>query len=297
MSFLRKMFSGKVGSDDPRRFLVEAMLGAMEADGEVTEEEMATLEGNLGNHPLFQGLSGNELGRITDQAADAIREAGGGKKRLAAIAKGLPSRAQRLAAYSMACEICVADRELAESEIEFLDGLQAALALDESEAKEVFEAARKHSGLLTLDEKSERVRQMMPAFLKCMAMMAAADSEVHHEERQGMRSVLRAIPDMSVLTAAEIDEAIDVALERVQGKDEAAELAAIAESIQQPSDRYWTAVYVMIIALADGKTDWREIAFLEALKSSFGLTDNQMDVAMKTAAQFPAVDLGGTAPA
>ena len=39
MSFLRKMFSGKVGTDDPRRFLVEAMLGAMEADGDVTEED------------------------------------------------------------------------------------------------------------------------------------------------------------------------------------------------------------------------------------------------------------------
>src|SRR5437868_5630160 len=143
MSFLRKMFSGKIGVDDPRRFLVEAMLGAMEADGEVTEEEIATLEGNLASHPLFEGLSGDELGRITDQAADAIREAGGGKGRLGAIAKGLPSRQQRLAAYSMACEICVADRDLAESEIEFLDGLQSALALDESEAKEVFEAARK----------------------------------------------------------------------------------------------------------------------------------------------------------
>src|SRR5207302_7736843 len=131
---------------------VETMLGAMEADGEVTEEEVATLEGTLANHALFEGLSGDELSRITDIAADAIRDAGGGKKRLAAIAKGLPSRTQRQAAYAMACEICVADRELAEAEIEFLDGLQSALALDESEAKEIFEAARKHSGLLTLDE-------------------------------------------------------------------------------------------------------------------------------------------------
>src|SRR5260221_14790964 len=132
MSFLRKMFSGKVGVDDPRRFLVETMLGAMEADGEITEEEVATLEGNLAHHPLFEGLSGDEVGRLTDSAADAIREAGGGKQRLAAIAKGLPSRTQRQAAYAMACEICVADRDLAEAEIDFLDRLQSALALDET---------------------------------------------------------------------------------------------------------------------------------------------------------------------
>jgi uncharacterized tellurite resistance protein B-like protein len=296
MSFLRKMFSGKVGTDDPRRFLVEAMLGAMEADGDVTEDEMATFEGTLAGHSLFEGLSGEEIGRLTDIAADAIRVAGGGKARLPAIAKGLPSRHQRLTAYAMACEVCVADRELAEPEIDYLDGLQAALALEENEAKEVFEAARRHSGLMTLEEKSDKVRALMPAFVKMMALMAAADEEVHHEERLGMRAVLRAIPDMQVLTGAELDEAIEVALERVSGKDYKDELKTIANEVQLNADRYWVTVYTMIIALADGKTDWREDLFLAALRSTFGLSDNQMDRAMQTASQFPAVALGGDAP-
>jgi len=296
MSFLRKMFSGRVTKEDPRRYLAEAMLGAMGADGDVSDEEMATFEANLANHPLFEGLSGDELSRLTDLAADAIGAAGGGKQRLPEIAKGLPSRSHRLAAYAMACEICVADRELAESEIDFLDALQKALTLDDTEAKETFEAARKHSGLLTLDEKSEKVRFLMPAFVRCMALMAAADEEIHHEERLAMRSVLRAIPDMSVLTHAELDEAIDVAFDRIKGKPASDELAAVASDVSEPSDRYWVTVYVMIIALADGKQDWREIEFLSALRNTFGLTENQMDVAMTTAAQFPAVKLGGDAP-
>jgi uncharacterized tellurite resistance protein B-like protein len=296
MSFLRKMFSGKVTADDSRRFLVEAMLGAMGADGEVTEEELVTFESSLSNHQLFEGLSPDELSRLTDIAADAIREAGGGKQRLAEIAKGLPSRQQRLAAYALASEICVADRDLAEAEIDFLDAMMTAFALDETEAKEVFEAARKHSGLLTLEEKSEKVRFLMPAFVRCMALMASADEEIHHEERLAMRNVLRAIPDMSVLTHAELDEAIEVALDRIAGKDNKAELADVAKEVSQPADRYWVAVYTMIIALADGKQDWREIEFLAALRKTFALSDNQMDVAMRTASQFPAVKLGGDAP-
>jgi len=32
------------------------------------------------------------------------------------------------------------------------------------------------------------------------------------------------------------------------------------------------------------------------MKATFGLSDHQMDVAMETASQFPAVDLGGIAP-
>jgi uncharacterized tellurite resistance protein B-like protein len=296
MSFLREMFSGRVSSGDPRRFLVEAMLGAMSADGDVTEEEMATFEGSLASHPLFDGLSSEELSRLTDLAADSLRDAGGGKARLAAIAEGLPSRNQRLAAYAMASEICVADRDLAESEIEFLDALQRAFGLEDGEAKEVFEAARKHSGLLTLEEKSEKVRFLMPAFVRTMALMAAADGEVHHEERLAMRAILRAIPDMAVLTHAELDEAIDVALERIAGKDHSAELEQVAAEVAQASDRYWVTVYVMIVALADGKQDWREVEFLRDLEKSFKLTDAQMDVAMRTAAQFPAIALGGDAP-
>ncbi len=296
MSFLRKMFSGKVSSEDPRRFVVESMLGAMEADGDVTEDEMATFEGSLASHPLFEGLNADELGRITEIAADAIRVAGGGKARLPAIAEGLPSRSQRLAAYAMAAEICVSDKELAESEIEYLDGMMTAFAMDEGEAKELFEAARAHSGLLTIEEKSEKVRTLLPAFVRSMALMASADGEIHHEERIGMRAVLRNIPDLSVLTTAEIDEAIGIAIERVAGKDNKAELAEIAAEIPSGSDRYWVAVYTMIIALADGTQDWREVEFLASLKKIFGLNDNQMDIAMKTAALFPAVDLGGMAP-
>ena len=69
------------------------------------------------------------------------------------------------------------------------------------------------------------------------------------------------------------------------------------KDVTQPSDRYWVMVYVMIIALSDGKNDWREIDFLATMQGTFGLTDAQMDVAMKTAAQFPAIELGGHAPA
>jgi uncharacterized tellurite resistance protein B-like protein len=290
------MFSGKASAEDPRRFLIEAMLGAMEADGDLQEEEVATFEGNLAGNALFEGLTPEELSRLTDQAADAIREAGGGKNRLTEIAKNLPSRQQRLSAYTLACEICVADKQLAEAEIDFLDAMQAAFALQETEAKDVFEAARRHSGLLTLEEKTEKMTKLMPRFVQCMALMACADGEVHHEERLSMRAVLKKIPDMAVLPPGELDKAMDAALDAAQGKDAPTELAQIAKVIENVADRYWTSVYVMIIALADGKTDWREVKYLDAMRAAFALTEEQMDAAIATARQFPAVQLGGDAP-
>ena len=296
MSFLRKMFSGKVDTADPRRFLIEAMLGAMEADGEVTDEEMEVFQTNLEGHDLFEDLVAEETSRLIDLAADGIRKAGGGSERVGAIAKGLPNRGHRLTAYNMACEVCVSDADLPETEINYLDALQKALQLDSDEAKEIFEAARANSGLLTLEEKAGKMRAMMPHFVDCMALMAAADEEVHYEELMGMRAILRNIPDMAVLTIEELDEAIEVSLERISGKNVDDELAKVATAISATNDRYWTTVYMMIVALADGKTDWREVAFLKTVEATFGLSDAQMDEAMETASLFPAVELGGAAP-
>ncbi len=293
MSFLRKMFSGKVNAEDPRRYLVEAMLGAMEADGEITAEEMEVLQSNLEGHDLFEDLLPEETARLIDLAADAIRHAGGGDKRLDELARGLPNRTHRLAAYTLACEVCVSDADLPESEINFLDALQKALNLGDDEATEIFEAARSQSGLLTLEEKARKMRELMPHFVDCMALMAAADDEVHFEELMGIRAVLRNIPDMAVLSSDELDEAIERSLERIQGKESAKELAELAGTIVELNDRYWTTVYMMIIALADGKTDWREVAFLKAVEETFGLSDVQMDQAMETASLFPTVELGG----
>jgi uncharacterized tellurite resistance protein B-like protein len=297
MSFLRKMFSGEITSEDPRRFIIESMLGAMEADGDVTEDEMNVLERNLEEHELFDGLTSDERSRLVDLAADAIREGGGGRKRAEAIAKGLPSRGHRLTAYTMACQVCVSDADLPEAEINYLDALQKALGIDDGEARELFDSVRLQSGLRTVEEKASAMREMMPWFVECMALMAAADGEVHEDEMTGVRAVLRNIPDMAVLSRDELDAAITSAFDKFKGKDIGVELQKVADHIKAQPDRYWTTVYMMIIARSDGRTDWREVRFLQLAKKYFALSDGAMDQAMETASMFPAIELGGAAPA
>lgn len=296
MSFLRKMFSGDITAEDPRRFIIESMLGAMEADGDVTDDEMDVLEQNLEAHELFTSLTGDQRSRLVDLAADSIREQGGAQRRAEVIAKGLSSRAHRLIAYAMACQVCVSDAGLPEPEINYLDHLQKALGLSDDEARELFEGARQESGLQTVEEKATAMREMMPRFVDCMALMASADGEVHADELEGVREVLRSIPDMQVLTRDELDEAIEVSFGRIKDKDVGEELKTIATSITNLADRYWTTVYMMIVARSDGRTDWREVRFLQQAKKEFSLSDSHMDQAMETAAMFPGVELGGPAP-
>jgi len=296
MSFLREMFSGDGTVEDPRRFIIEAMLAAMEADSDVTEDEMDAFEAALEEHELFAALTSDERSRLIDIAADAIREAGGGRRRIESIARGLPSRGHRLTAYAMAAEVCVSDADLPETEIAYLDALQGALALGDEEARALFEGARARTGLKTVEERAAAMRKLMPRFVDCMALLAAADGVVQPAERAGVRAILRNIPDMAVLTREELDGAMEESFDRVEGVDVDSALATISGAIREQADRYWTTVYMMIIGRADGRADWREVKCLQLARKHFGLSDSQMDHAMETACQFPAVDLGGVAP-
>ena len=296
MSFLQKMFGGGVDAEDPRRYLIETMLAAIGADGEVTKQEVLTLDKTLEEHDLFRDISSDARARLMDSATEALREAGGGMNRLEALAKGLPGRTHQQTAYAMACDICVSDGDLPDSEIRFLDGLQKAMRLDDETAKEVFEASRSSAGLKTVEEKTLAMRELMPHFVDCMALMAAADGEIHDDELISVRAVLASIPDMAVLTSDELNDSIVAAFNRVNEKDIGESIKDAAKVIVQQVDRYWTTVYMMIICLADGKADWREVAFLSTTRDAFGLDDELMDHAMSAASQFPAAELGGELP-
>jgi uncharacterized tellurite resistance protein B-like protein len=114
------LLGGGLRPNDPRRFLIEAMIGAMSSDGSIDPREMAVLERRITEHPLFQGLGQPAAKTLIDLSHDAIRFAGNAVARAPAIAKGLPARIHRLAAYGMAAEVAAADEHLHAGELHFL---------------------------------------------------------------------------------------------------------------------------------------------------------------------------------
>src|SRR5688572_2682013 len=96
---VKDLLGGGLRPNDPRRFLIEAMIGSMSSDGMVDPREMAVLERHIATHALFNGLNPNAARTLIDLANDAIKFAGRAISRTAAIAKGLPARIHRLAAY------------------------------------------------------------------------------------------------------------------------------------------------------------------------------------------------------
>jgi tellurite resistance protein len=286
MTLISKMYGGGLRPSDPRRFLIEAMVCAMWADGHVEKSELEILERNLQDHELFSGLPRMTTTELIEIANDAIDFAGGAMERVEAIGRGLSSRAHRMAAYAVACEICFADGETSEERI-YLEKLRRSLQLEEDEAHALKEAARRGKGMVEVEDRTRAMRQTMPRFIEAMAIMAMADGVVTEEERTSMLGVLRTVGDMAVLTEDELGEAVDRAFSRINEESIDNEVNELAGKLRSPSDRYWATVYMMIIAIADGYQNWRHVWLLSNVMVAFDFSEEQMERAMQTAKQSP----------
>jgi tellurite resistance protein len=282
------MYGGSLRPGDPRRFLIEAIIGAIQADGVVAPEELEVLEQSLQEHEIFAGLSQDVTRVLVEIAQESMALAGGPLRRLPYMARGLPSRSHRLAAFAVACEIVLADGpEPAMAEATYLDLMKKWFLLGDYEAKTIFEAAKKRRSMNVVEDFTLAMQKLMPLYVECMTLVASADGTVTAAEREALVGVLRNVGDMAILSDSELIDLINDAFRRVEGKDADREVARIAKEMKTPSDRYWAAVYMMILAIADGQSDWRQVWLLGSAQESLSLTDEEMDRAFASAKLFP----------
>ncbi len=283
------LLGGGLKPNDPRRFLIEAMIGAMNADGVVDPREMAVLERHIVQHPLFQGLGGGAAKTLIELSNDAIRFAGTAVSRTPAIAKGLPARIHRLAAYGMAAEVAAADDELHEGELSFLEALRIALRISPLESGQMVSFAR--SGQLGpyLEDRYLRLKNLIPVACEVFALRALARGMANDDQRFKVRDFFAAIPDLS-LDRDELDAELYRAFRRPRAPDAQVfgELSRVAQSLPDPVDRYWITVYTLVAEMPATVPSWRVIPFVGVMQAAFQIADLDMELAVVDALTFPA---------
>lgn len=283
----RDVIGGALRPNDPRRFLVEAMIGAMNADRKIDPREQETIRKRMAEHAMFAGLSPQNANLLLELATDAVNFAGGATGRIAAIAKGLPARLHRFTAMAMACEVVVADEVVEESEISYLDSLRIALRIAPYEAQEVFNAAKEGRAMQYIDDRVLRLRGLVPVVAEVFTLRAITLGSLNDQHRFEVRDFLSSIPDLA-LREHEIDGLLFQSFRRPRQSDIEAELVAIAQSLPDPVDRYWMVVYAMCAEPVETLPRWRFIPFLSIVQRAFQIVDADMELAVADAAQFPA---------
>lgn len=286
---VKELLGGGLRPNDPRRFLIEAMIGAMNADGAADAREVAVLERQIAQHPLFQGLGAAAAKTLVELSNDAIKFAGNAFSRAPAIAKGLPARIHRLAAFGMAAEVAVADQALVEGELTFLEALRIALRIAPMEAEHLVEAA--HAGQLAayLDDRYLRIKNLIPIVAEVFTLRALSRGMANDEHRFQVRDFFAAIPDL-MLSRDELDAELYRAFRRPRAPDAQVfgELSRLAAGLPDPVDRYWLVVYALVAELPATVPSWRVIPFVGVMQAALQVTDTDMELAAVDALAFPA---------
>jgi hypothetical protein len=280
------LLGGGLRPNDPRRFLIEAMIGAMHADGVVEPRELTLLERQIAHHPLLAGLGAAAARTLIELSNDAIRFAGNAVARAPAIARGLPARIHRLAAFAMASDVAGADRVFDERELTFLEALRIALRIAPLESGQIIHAARGGAVVEFLDDRYRRIRGLIPIAAEVFALRALCRGVVTDEQRYRVRDFFAAIPDLAV-TTDELDAELYRAFRRPRGAEVFAELARLASGLPDPVDRYWLIVYALVAELPAVVASWRVIPFVGLLQSALQITDTDMELAAVDALAFP----------
>jgi len=286
---VKGLLGGGLKPNDPRRFLIEAMIGAMNADGVVDPRETQAVEREIASHPLFQGLGPAAARTLIDLSNDAIQFAGNAVRRAPAIAKGLPARIHRLAAFGMAAEVALADNQLVQGEITFLDALRGALRIAPLESEALIDHAR--TGHLTeyLEDRFRRIKTLIPVACEVFVLRALGRGMANDEERFQIRDFFSAIPDLT-LSPDDLDAELYRAFRkpRPPGAQVLGELERVAQTLPDPIDRYWMVVYTLVAELPATVPSWRVIPFTGVMQAAFRIVDIDMELAVVDALTFPA---------
>ncbi len=285
---VKDLLGGGLKPNDPRRFMIEAMIGAMNADGVADAREAAVIERQIASHPLFQGLGPAAARTLIDLSNDAIKFAGSPLGRAPAIAKGLPARIHRIAAFGMAAETATADAIVAEGELHFLEALRIALRISPMEAEQIVVSARAGHLAAFLEDRYLRVRNLIPVAAEVFALRSLARGMATDDMRFKVRDFFYAIPDLQ-LTRDELDTELYRAFRRPRAPDAQVfgELARVANGLPDPVDRYWMVVYTLVAELPATVPSWRVIPFMGVMQAAFQITDTDMELAVIDALTFP----------
>ena len=283
------LLGGALRPNDPRRFLIEAMVGSMTADGVVSPSEQAVMERTIAQHPLFSGIGAAAARTLIDLSMDAIRFAGGSVSRVAAIAKGLPARIHRIAAYGMAAEIAVADQVLEPGELGFLEALRLALRISTLEAEAIVAAAQAGQLEPFVEDRYLRIKSMISVAAEVFALRALAAGKATDQHRFEVRDFFAAIPDLA-LSRDDLDTELYRAFRRPRAPDAQVfgELSRVAQSLPDPVDRYWMVVYALVAEMPATVPSWRVIPFVGVMQAAFQIVDTDMELAVVDALTFPA---------
>lgn len=252
--------------------LIESMLLAAIADGNISDHEMQTLLRRVMERPEFEGTQAPELNSLVEESVRRLA----GSKDLASILQSLrerlPDHKNRMLAFGLASAVAFADNRATRSELGLLKTIQAALGISEEEVATIIDVVEKGGSLAeALGDSLERL------YAEVMVLVSAADGQLHAAEARALVESFAADPLFHDVSPERAQAFVTESVEALATEGLPKRLTILAHGLSTHAHRLRAFRLAMRIANASGRPSTAELRILDLLQATFGLADDEVE--------------------
>jgi uncharacterized tellurite resistance protein B-like protein len=257
---------------DRNAALIDAMLLAAIADGQVSEKEMEVLFARVLERREFEGIQPDELNELVQASARALASAKNFDAILRSLRDRLPDHQNRMLAFGLAAAVAFADQRASRAELGLLKSFQAALGISEEEVAQIVEVVEQGGSLAeALGQPLERL------YAEVMVLVTAADGTTHEAEARELVESLAADPLFQGVSQERAQLFVTESLAALAAEGVAARLRVLARGLTAHPERLKAFRLAMRVANASGRPSVAELRLLDLLQATFGIADDEVE--------------------
>ena len=252
--------------------LVEVMLLAAMADGQVSQRELQTMLRRVIERPEFEGTRPEELNALVEASAQRLSKAHDLEEILASLRARLPNHKNRMLAFGLAASIAFSDHRATRTELGLLKTFQAALGISEDEVAQIIDVIEGGGSLSeALGEPLERL------FAEVMVLVSAADGHLKEAEARALVESFASDPLFHNVSPERAQAFVSESVSALAAEGLPARLQVMAHGLTTHPQRLKAYRLATKIAHAGGQEpSLAEQRILHMLQATFGLADDEV---------------------
>jgi len=252
--------------------LVEVMLLAAMADGQLTEPAVQELLRRILERPEFDGTHPQELSNLVEKGVSTLAAAPNLEQILQQLRERLPTHQNRVLAFGLAASVALADQRATRAELGLLKTFQAALGISEDEVANIIDVVESGRSLNeVVGEPLERL------YAEVMVLVTAADGKVKAAESRALIESFASDPLFQGVSADRAQSYLSEAVEALAQEGLPERLRVLAHGLTTHPQRIRAFRLAMGIAQSSGKPSAAEVRVLDMLQATFGLADDEVE--------------------
>ncbi|MFL5318642.1 MAG: TerB family tellurite resistance protein [Myxococcaceae bacterium] len=257
--------------------LIETMLLAAIADGDISKIEMETMLRRVMERSEFEGTKADELNGLVEESVRRLAAAENLESILASLRDRLPDHKNRMLAFGLASAVAFADQRATRSELGLLKTIQAALGISEDEVAQIIDVVEKGGSLAeALGDPLERL------YAEVMVLVSAADGRLKEPETRALVESFAADPLFSDVSPERAQAFVTESVQALAREGLPMRLTALARGLTTHAQRLRAFRLALRIANASGHASPAELRILELLQATFGLADDEVERLSRT---------------